>query len=292
MEENCATVQQKNQERKLWNLTCAGKSTFSSSCKLQFGTMKGDWREALSNCLHVSVTGGLNPRSRKKWSLTGILREEHNEGQWSKHEGKNKNVFRQHRVILSSCWSPPGTVALKQEGCTEIRADNPVRASSRVLLKAAELRRFPSGPRKEREGFIRWILTLHVADGLHALLMGTGHHLQDRVIFGLLLGLPGIEQWELCDSVFKLLLGAVWSWPLCCTEPHAPTTLPPFPYMRVYNAKLGLSLRDTGTVKWNQMWERACRHCLLLICKSLLLFRKRDSLKIVLHYCVWSLSEN
>lgn len=232
----------------------------------------------------MSLTSGLNPKSCKseKWRLT--WGREHNEWQWSKHGGKNKNIFVQHLVILWSCWSPQGTVGPEIRGCTESdRADNPVRASSEVLFQKLQDFQVNHG-RKEKAvlgqlWFCVWLMANVPFYWEMVTISRTGWSLGPCCVL--------LEQGN--RSSVTRCSNCPWEQPevdWCCTEPRACTTVS-FPPHDGVQHKLGMSPRDT--VKWNQMWETECRHSLLLICESLLSLRKRDSLRTVLHYCVWSL---
>lgn len=139
MEESYAISQQKLQGRRLWGWTCGGQRTFSSSHKLQLGFWRGDWKEPLSSCLHVSLVD---------WIL-GVVRVRN--GDWLEEEnimnGSGIGMEGKIRTFLCNiCWFCGAADhlralwALKYEGCTESdRAVNPVRASNGVLLQKLQV---------------------------------------------------------------------------------------------------------------------------------------------------------
>lgn len=148
-----------------FNLRFGWEGTFASSagCKMKkiscwfsLEPWKGFWFVLLAYCLHLSLSGELNPRRWLKvrnGDWLGCLRRERNKGQWSKHGGKNKDTCMPYLVLLWS-WLPPCGVDMEtwvedRRGWA-VAVDSPVSPSSVVLPKQPSSKCFRNQTMKRR----------------------------------------------------------------------------------------------------------------------------------------------
>lgn len=221
----------------------------------------------------------------------GYWGREQNEGQWSKHGGKNKNMSMQHLVILWGCWLPQGTVGSETTGLYRRgQTEQIILSGLQVECSWCCLTQKVSKWTREGKRMICQV-NFNSACGWWLMCPSKGN-------WSPLAGQGGL--WVTVVFPWNRAIGALWldvqtahrnSLKLTTvSEPHACATASFPPYHGVQH-RIGNVLKRHRHSKVKPD-VRACRDCLLLICKSLLSFRKRDCLTTVLHYFVWSLNES